>query len=63
MAKEVLKKYLGKELPEDEYEVIELDRRNDGGAIQDYLRQITGARTVSLLPSFISILLCYVWII
>lgn len=29
-----------------EYKVIELDRRNDGNAIQDHLYQITGARSV-----------------
>ncbi|XP_066911469.1 uncharacterized protein [Clytia hemisphaerica] len=28
------------------YVVIELDNRNDGGAIQDALAEITGARTV-----------------
>ncbi|XP_033118050.1 glutaredoxin-like [Anneissia japonica] len=28
------------------YEVVELDKRGDGDAIQDYLKSITGAKTV-----------------
>jgi len=45
-AKDALKKLLGKELPPEEYEVIELDNRNDGDKIQDYLANLTGARSV-----------------
>ncbi len=30
-----------------EYKVIELNQRNDGGQVQDILEAITGARTVS----------------
>ena len=44
MAKEVLKNYeLG-----DDYEVMEIDSDPQCGAIQDYLRKITGARSVRM---------------
>lgn len=33
-------------LPEGDVEIVELDIRDDGNAIQDYLNQKTGQRTV-----------------
>ncbi|XP_048876818.1 glutaredoxin-1 [Brienomyrus brachyistius] len=43
MAKEVLLKYNFKP---GHFEMIDISGRNDMGSIQDYLQQITGARTV-----------------
>ena len=40
------KRILDTELGQKKYAVIELENRPDCAAIQDYLRQITGARTV-----------------
>ncbi|KIJ66570.1 hypothetical protein HYDPIDRAFT_26906 [Hydnomerulius pinastri MD-312] len=40
------KSYFAKNFPEETVEVVELDSRNDGSAIQDYLLQKTGGRTV-----------------
>ncbi|KAG8950443.1 glutaredoxin [Tulasnella sp. 424] len=33
-------------VPEGDVEILELDERDDGGAIQDYLNEKTGQRTV-----------------
>ena len=46
-AKKALKPYVGKELPADQYEVIEIDNDSDMSDIQDYLKSLTGARSVS----------------
>ncbi|XP_014679102.1 PREDICTED: glutaredoxin-1-like [Priapulus caudatus] len=43
MAKAILDKY---RLSQDDYEVIEIEKRNDVAAIQDYMLELTGARTV-----------------
>ncbi|KAL0049507.1 hypothetical protein WJX82_003812 [Trebouxia sp. C0006] len=40
------KRVLDAELGQSRYVVMELENRSDCAAIQDYLRQITGARTV-----------------
>ena len=48
MAKSALKKYLGKELSPEDYEVMELDSVDNGSAIQDYLRKLTGASSVRI---------------
>ncbi|KAG8919701.1 glutaredoxin [Tulasnella sp. 417] len=42
-AKELIKSF---DLPEGEVEIVELDIRDDGSAIQDYLYEKTGQRTV-----------------
>jgi len=46
-AKKVFKIYLGKELSEEDYEVLEIDNRKDCAALQDFLLQKTGGRSVS----------------
>ena len=47
-AKDVLKKYLDSgELSADDYEVLEMENRPDCNQLQDELRNITGARSVS----------------
>ena len=43
-AKDVLKKY---NLSADDYEVMEIDNDPNAEEIQDYLRSLTGARSVS----------------
>ena len=43
----VLRRYVPDDVTEDEYEVLELDRCDDGDAIQAYLKQLTGASSVS----------------
>lgn len=43
-AKKVLNNY---DIPPEKYKVIEIDGDRDCGAIQDYMHQLTGARTVS----------------
>ena len=40
------KRILDSELGYGKYAVLELENRSDCAAIQDYLRQLTGARTV-----------------
>ena len=46
-AKNVFSKYiLDGSLSPDDYEEMELDERKDGDQIQDYLLELTGARTV-----------------
>ncbi|KAF8838698.1 putative glutaredoxin [Paxillus ammoniavirescens] len=40
------KSYFANNYPTEEVEVVELDTRDDGSAIQDYLLQKTGARSV-----------------
>ena len=46
-AKEIFKEYIIKgELSTDDYEVIEIENYPNVVAIQDYLRSITGARSV-----------------
>ncbi|KAG8916026.1 glutaredoxin [Tulasnella sp. 417] len=42
-AKELIKSF---DLPEGEVEIVELDIRDDGSAIQEYLKEKTGQRTV-----------------
>ena len=44
-AEKVLKKY---NLSEDELDIIEISNRSDCCEIQDYLKEITGARSVSI---------------
>ncbi|XP_041370078.1 glutaredoxin-like [Gigantopelta aegis] len=46
MAKDVFRKYLGKELDASDYEVLEIDGENDCDQIQDYLGTMTGQSTV-----------------
>lgn len=46
MAKAALNKYLGKELAEEDYEVLEIDGMDECSGIQDYLQKLTGARSV-----------------
>jgi glutaredoxin 3 len=40
------KKIIGKYLSGAKVVIVELDQRPDGGALQDYLGQLTGARSV-----------------
>ncbi|KAF8551087.1 glutaredoxin [Imleria badia] len=40
------KRYFTTKYPEETVEVVELDSRNDGDDIQDYLKNKTGARSV-----------------
>ncbi|KAG8919703.1 glutaredoxin, partial [Tulasnella sp. 417] len=42
-AKELIKSF---DLPEGEVEIVEIDIRDDGSAIQEYLKEKTGQRTV-----------------
>lgn len=50
-------KFLGKELPESQFEIVELTTRSDCDAIQNELLKMTGARTVrnnvSFLPRYL----------
>ena len=46
-AKKVLAKHLGQDLSEEDYEVMEIENNPDCDAIQDYLKQLTGGRSVS----------------
>lgn len=50
LAKDVLSKYKFKE---GRLEFIDINGRSDMGSIQDYLQQITKARTVSELQCFV----------
>lgn len=52
LAKDVLSKYKFKD---GRVEFIDINGRSDMGSIQDYLQQITNARTVSILPCFVYI--------
>ena len=52
MAKKALKKYLGKELSPEDYEIMELDGAPNGPAIQSYLQKKTGASSVSFFFGF-----------
>ena len=45
-AKQVFKKHLGKDLSEEDYEVMEIENNPDCDAIQNYLQKLTGARSV-----------------
>ena len=47
-AKQVFKKHLGKDLIEEDYEVMEIENNPDCDAIQNYLQKLTGARSVSI---------------
>ena len=47
-AKKVFNAHLGKDLARDDYEVMEIENSPDCDQIQDYLRSLTGARSVSL---------------
>lgn len=49
MAKDVLSKY---KLRDGHLNLIDISGRSDMDGIQDYLRQITGARTVSIISTF-----------
>lgn len=49
MAKDVLSKY---KLKNGHLDLIDISGRSDMGSIQDYLQQITGARTVSISSAF-----------
>ena len=51
-AKKVLRKYVGKELDAADLVVMEIENDRDCDAIQNYLQQITGARSVRLFPPF-----------
>ena len=46
MAKDVFRKYLGKELDDSDYEVVEIDNESDCREIQEYLGDLTGRSTV-----------------
>jgi len=46
MAKDAIKKYIGKILNESDYEVLEMENRDDCAALQDELLNMTGARSV-----------------
>merc|ERR1712126_435192 len=47
MAKDALKYYLDSgELSADDYEVMEMENRSDCAALQDTLKELTGARSV-----------------
>ena len=49
-AKEQFKKLLASgKLSKEDYEVLEIEGRSDCGEIQDYLKSITGARSVSIM--------------
>jgi hypothetical protein len=45
---QVFKKHLGKDLSEEDYEVMEIENNPDCDAIQNYLKKLTGARSVSI---------------
>jgi glutaredoxin 3 len=45
-AKKALSKYVGNTLPADEYDVLEIDGLPNCEEIQDYLKTLTGARSV-----------------
>lgn len=45
-AKTALQKYLGKELPPEDYEVLEIENMSECQAIQDYMQKLTGGRSV-----------------
>ncbi|KAK3601178.1 hypothetical protein CHS0354_004377 [Potamilus streckersoni] len=45
-AKDVLRQYVGKEISEGDYEVIEIENDPRCQEIQDYLQQLTKARSV-----------------
>ena len=48
-AKKVFDKYIKNgELSTDDYEVLEIENNSDCDAIQDYLKSITGARSVNI---------------
>ena len=47
-AKQVFKRHLGKDLSEEDYEVMEIENNPDCDAIQNYLQKLTGARSVSI---------------
>ena len=49
MAKDVFRKYLGKELDDSDYEVVEIDNESDCREIQEYLGDLTGRSTVVLV--------------
>ena len=46
LAKQVLQKYVGTAIKKSEYEEIVLDNNPDANKIQDYLKEITGSRSV-----------------
>jgi glutaredoxin 3 len=47
-AKQVFKKHLGKDLSEEDYEVMEIENNPNCDAIQNYLKKLTGERSVSI---------------
>ena len=52
MAKKALQKYVGKELSPDDYEVMEIENMPECGEIQNYLKRLTGATSVSIIKYF-----------
>lgn len=46
MAKDALSKYVGKELPADQYEVMEMENDPNCQALQAELKNMTGASSV-----------------
>lgn len=46
-AKNILKSYVGKGLQESDIKIVEIENRPDCDAIQDYMLQLTKARSVS----------------
>lgn len=46
-AKKVLANHLGQDLSEEDYEIMEIENNPDCDAIQDYLKKLTGGRSVS----------------
>jgi glutaredoxin 3 len=49
MAKKALGKYIGKEVPAEEYEVWEIENEHSCADIQAVLKQMTGASSVRYL--------------
>ena len=45
-AKQVLANHLGQDLSEEDYEIMEIENNPDCDAIQDYLKKLTGGRSV-----------------
>jgi len=48
MAKKALKKYVGKELAEEDYEIWEMENDPDCQALQNHLKKMTGASSVCI---------------
>lgn len=52
-AKDVMKKHFGKDLKEEDYEVLEIENLPECQEIQDYLKTLTGARSVRFNSSWL----------